>query len=52
MTPASKTKVKVQVGITIVLGSFAIYLIVTEPNNSDKLKWAYKHHRSDYRILA
>ena len=41
MTQASKTKLWVQVGITLVLGIFSIYLIVTEPNNSEKLKWAY-----------
>ena len=41
MTPASKLKVKVQTGITIVLGVFAIYLIATEPSGSEKIKWAY-----------
>jgi hypothetical protein len=41
MTPASKAKIRVQTGITIVLGLFAIYLIATEPTNSDKSKWAY-----------
>jgi hypothetical protein len=41
MTPASKTKIKVQIAVTAILGLFAIYLIVTEPENSDKIKWAF-----------
>ncbi|MDB5288493.1 MAG: hypothetical protein JWR05_3442 [Mucilaginibacter sp.] len=41
MTTSLKTKVKVQIGITVVLGVFSIYLIITEPNNSEKLKCAY-----------
>lgn len=41
MTPASKTKTKIQAAVTGVLGLFAIYLIITEPGNSDKIKWAY-----------
>ncbi len=39
MTPATKAKVKVQTGITIVLGVFALYLIATEPAGSEKIKW-------------
>ena len=41
MTSAAKTKIKVQIGVTAILGLFALYLIATEPANSDKLKWAY-----------
>ena len=38
MTAASKTKLRVQVGITIVLGVFSIYLVITEPNN--RVMWS------------
>lgn len=41
MTSTSKTKIKVQIGVTAILGLFSIYLIATEPANSDKLKWAF-----------
>lgn len=39
--PNGKTKIKVQIGVTIVLGIFSLYLIATEPANSDKTKWAF-----------
>ena len=41
MTPASKTKTKIQACVTGVLGIFAMYLILEEPANSEKIKWAY-----------
>jgi hypothetical protein len=41
MASDSKTKIKVQIGVTLVLGLFSIYLIATEPANSDKTKWAF-----------
>jgi len=41
MTASSKTKIKVQIGVTAVLGLFSLYLIATEPANSDKTKWAF-----------
>lgn len=40
-TTPSKLKIKVQIGITAVLLIFCIYIIATEPANSDKLKWAF-----------
>lgn len=36
-----KLKIQVQVGITAVLLVFCIYVIATEPSDSDKLKWAF-----------
>jgi len=41
MLNAGKTKIKVQIGVTVVLGLFSLYLIATEPANSDKTKWAF-----------
>ena len=41
MTPGTKVKIKVQIGVTAVVGLFALYVIATEPSNSDKLKWAF-----------
>jgi hypothetical protein len=41
MTPATRAKIRVQVGVTVVLGLFSLYLIATEPADSDKTKWAY-----------
>ena len=39
-TPA-KLKIQVQIGISAILLVFCIYIIVTEPSDSDKLKWAF-----------
>jgi hypothetical protein len=41
MTTPSKLKIKVQIGVTAVLLLFSIYIIATEPAESDKLKWAF-----------
>jgi uncharacterized membrane protein len=41
MTDYEKIKVRVQIGITIVVGVFSIYLISVEPESGSKLKWAY-----------
>jgi hypothetical protein len=40
-TPQFKTKIYVQIGITVVLGAASVYLIITEPSDSVKLKWAF-----------
>ena len=36
-----KLRAWVQVGITIVFGVAAIYLVFNEPQDSSKIKWAY-----------
>ena len=41
MTANNRLKIKIQGAVTEVIGLVAIYLIVTEPGNSDKLKWSY-----------
>jgi hypothetical protein len=41
MTANTRLKIKIQAGVTTVIGLVAIYLIITEPANSDKLKWSY-----------
>lgn len=40
MTADSILKIKIQAGITTMIGLLAIYLIITEPGDSDKLKWS------------
>ncbi len=37
----STLKIKTQIGVTTILGIFSLYLILTEPTDSDKLKWAF-----------
>lgn len=39
-TDAKKIKLWVQVGITVVLLPFSVYLLASEPDNSSKQKWA------------
>jgi hypothetical protein len=41
MSPNVKFKIKVQAFVTGVFAIVSIYLIITEPANSDKIKWAY-----------
>lgn len=36
-----KTRLRVQIVITAVLGGFCIYLIACESQDSSKIKWAY-----------
>ena len=40
-TDPKTIKVWVQVGLTLVFGGLAVYLVATEPQDSSKLKWAY-----------
>jgi len=41
MASRSTLKVKLQFAISLIVLVVAIYLIISEPNNSDKLKWAF-----------
>lgn len=41
MGDSDKVKICVQIGITFILGIFAVILIYIEPDASSKLKWAY-----------
>ena len=41
MSPTGKLKIKIQADVTAIFGILAIYIIITEPGDSDKIKWAY-----------
>lgn len=41
MAGNTNTKLKIQAGVTTIIGLVAIYLVIVEPEDSDKLKWSY-----------
>ena len=41
MSPNARLKIKIQAFVTATVGLVAIYIIITEPADSDKIKWAY-----------